>query len=541
MCYNIFGIFTAIKERRNTMKIKDLLGKMGTLVIAAVMAVTTMTATAAPASAYSIEYGNERHIELTVDGSPTLFIVSGDGTLYLTSFECYREDKMLLLYHQDNTCNPEKALKEGWYNAYKVNGKKITTYDQLFKLPSYLPLAEEGWDNGPLRIMDNVKSICASYDSYYTDFCVIKKDNSLWYVHTEKPLSKPTNVENLKFSQIKVADNISDAILSSYYIYAITQNKELVKFDSKTNKAHKITGFDKPKTLLTNVRQVAFHSNQTYYEHFAAVKTDNTLWEWGTGSYANGQHNTEGKASPVKTYQNVKSVMLYKGDFANSMDSGAFVGTDGKVYAWGKKFKYYDRTSGNVYKEYGKTPTRIIKSGIDKCVSNERTDIYLSAKGKMYLSGDNFMGQIAGCADKYSENLVKQMSNVTEITSRNGMWAALKKDGSVWFCGNNMFKGTDRSTSKPIKVLTGMNSKDGSINVINHFNIKFEWKGFSDAKVYTLKGMTDGTGKRWDYSSHSTNTRNYAYVTKPGTYTLKVIVRGGKHDGETFDVTATTY
>lgn len=526
------------------MKGMNLLRRLQTIIISAAVAIATLTAAAAPASAYdySVEYGKERHIEFVTFGSNEVLLFIDNGDLYMTCYNSSDRNNGKILYMQDGgNLTPKSDV-----STYRADGYKIKTPDDLFKQKNYLLKSEEGWEKGPIKIMSSVKSICTPENGYmpwnnsgiykFMEFCVIKNDNSLWYYSAAVPLSTSvTNVKNLKFLKSKVADNISDAVFTGTYIYAITTGKKLVKYGFVHN-GKRTTGFEKEQDLLDSVVSFAYNESNV---HFAAVKTDNTLWEWGAGCFANGKKSTDGRSSPQQTMKNVKYVSLFTGNIDKATDGGAVIGTDGKTYAWGTKFKYYNFDTGYVYKEYGKTPVCISKSGIARYVNANRTEIYLSTKGTLYLSGANDSAQIAGCGEKYNEKLVKQLTNVSEVAVSNEAWAAIRKDGSVWLCGYNIYKNGDTSTSKPQKIITDLNSKNG-FTAKNYFNIKFEWEGFSDAKVYNFKVKNMGN-ETWTIRGSSTDTVAYAYVNKPGTYTITVTAYGGKHNGETFDVTATTY
>lgn len=518
------------------MKGMNLLRKLQTIIISAAVAIATLTATAVPASAYedySIEYGKERHIEFAKFAYSDVLLFIHNNNLYMACYDTGDNNNGKILFKQDGYVFPKSDV------FYYSNAK---TPEGLLKRDDYLVNSEEGWEKGPIKIMSSVKSICAKggggtpYNAYKAmDFCVIKNDNSLWYVSAEVPYSTSvTNIKKLKFRQLKIADNISDALYLTNKLYVINKDKELIKYDIISDSNLRLTGFKKAEKILDNVTMIDYNESSI---HYAAVKTDNTLWEWGNGCFANGKKSTDWRSSPQQTMKNVKYVSLFRGNGDN--DGGAVIGTDGNTYAWGTKFKYYNFDTGYVYKEYGKTPVCISKSGIAKYVFGIGTDMYLSTKGTLYLSGSNNCAMIAGCGEKYTEKLVKQLTNVTEVAMLDTVWAAIREDGSIWMCGNNTYKNNDMSTSKPQKLISGLNSQNG-FTAKNNFNIKFEWKGFSDAKVYNFK-IKNMRNETWTIRGSSTDTVAYAYVNKPGTYTITVTAYGGKHNGETFDVTATTY
>ena len=193
--------------------------------------------------------------------------------------------------------------------------------------------------------------------------------------------------------------------------------------------------------------------------HTAAIKTDGTLWLWGRNNYGQLGDNTRvSKSSPVQTIDdegtNWKSV---SGGTAHT----AAIKTDGTLWLWGTN--YYgtlgDETiidkSSPIQTVAGGTNWKLVASG-DYYTAAIKTD------GTLWTWGRNNYGSLGDNTIAHKSSPIQTIAGGTnwkQVECGTDYIAAIKTDGTLWTWGANFYgmlgDNTDISKSSPVQTIAG--------------------------------------------------------------------------------------
>lgn len=170
----------------------------------------------------------------------------------------------------------------------------------------------------PIKVLENVTSV--SCGDYHT--LAIKADGSLWawgasYGEWEKDKTIPQ----------KVAENIIAASCGSVAA-AINSEHELLLWGSLSETGTSVADFSmNPQKIMDDV--VFVDAGQS---HIGAIKSDASLWMWGTNKQGQlGDSTKEYRSDPVKVMDGVTSVSC-------GMNFTAAVKTDESLWTWGMNY-----------------------------------------------------------------------------------------------------------------------------------------------------------------------------------------------------------
>ena len=193
----------------------------------------------------------------------------------------------------------------------------------------------------------------------------------------------------------------------------------------------------------------------------AAIKTDGTLWLWGSNSYGRLGDNTFtfiSKSSPVQTVTfatNWSKVSL-------GANHAAAVKTDGTLWTWGRNS--YGQLGDNTITNRS-SPVQTVDGGTtwNAVICGQNHTLATKTDGTLWLWGANSYGQL-GVNDISSRSSPIQTitygttwSSISAASLGNHS-AATKSDGTLWIWGRNsngqLGDNTIVSKSSPIQVLT---------------------------------------------------------------------------------------
>ena len=215
--------------------------------------------------------------------------------------------------------------------------------------------------------------------------------------------------------------------------------------------------------------------------HTAAIKTDGTLWSWGV-NYAGqlGINNTTTRSTPVTTFaggNNWKSV-------ACGTDFTAAIKTDGSLWTWGYNV---DGRLGINNTANRNTPVTTFAGGNDwKSVSaGGGYTAAIKTDGSLWVWGSNTDGRLGTNDTNTRTTPVTTFAggnNWKSVAVGDRHTAAIKTDGSLWTWGRNPFGqlGTNDTTpnrSTPVTTFAGGTN----------------WKSVSVAYSQIVAIKTDGT------------------------------------------------
>ncbi|MFC3801883.1 fibronectin type III domain-containing protein [Cohnella sp. GCM10012308] len=183
--------------------------------------------------------------------------------------------------------------------------------------------------------------------------------------------------------------------------------------------------------------------------HTLRIKSDGTVWAWGTnysGQLGNG--TTVESSTPVQV-SGLTNVI----DVAAAEELSLALKGDGTVWAWGN---LYNLTGGSF-----ETTTPVQIAGLSNVVKISAKNgnghaLALKQDGTVWAWGLNESGQLGDgtTADHYVPAPVSGLSNVSAIIASNEGSIALKNDGTVWTWGGMGTLGTGSTNPSlvPVKV-----------------------------------------------------------------------------------------
>lgn len=170
--------------------------------------------------------------------------------------------------------------------------------------------------------------------------------------------------------------------------------------------------------------------------HYLALREDGTVWAWGTnGSGQLGVGTINDSSTPVQV-TGLSSVVSVVASYYNSM---ALL-EDGTVWVWGDGARGvlgYDAPS-----EYMQlTPTKVpIVEDIVQVDFSHLHAVALKKDGTVWTWGLNESGQLGnGTLIDASPSQVQNIEGVIKVSASYSQTLALKGDGKVWAWGNNYY------------------------------------------------------------------------------------------------------
>ena len=219
--------------------------------------------------------------------------------------------------------------------------------------------------------------------------------------------------------------------------------------------------------------------------HCAAIKTDGTLWTWGNGGNAQlGTNAVTDKSTPVTTFAGGNN---WKQVSAGNLHTAA-IKTDGTLWTWGSGDS---GRLGNAVTTNVSTPVTTFTGGTNwKQVStgNQHTAA-IKTDGTLWTWGSGGAGRLGNGATTGTISTPVTTfaggTNWKQVDCGYGFVTAIKTDGTLWIWGNGAVArlGTNAVTDKSTPVTTFA----GGTN----------WKQVSCGIDHTAAIKTDGTLWTW--------------------------------------------
>ena len=216
-----------------------------------------------------------------------------------------------------------------------------------------------------------------------------------------------------------------------------------------------MTDCSEPTQIMEDVKSVAVGK-----DHCAALKTDGTLWTWGcnsAGQLGNGNQNADLAAAelkPVQIMEDVKAVCI-----GNACS--AAIKTDNSLWMWGSN------TCGRLGQS-GKDisiPVEVMKD-VESVSFGALHSAAIKTDGSLWTWGDNSRGQLGNGTMTDSSVPVRIMNKVKSVSLGATHSAAIKTDGSLWIWGPSDYgqlgdgqeieEGKVRIITRPTQILDGV-------------------------------------------------------------------------------------
>jgi alpha-tubulin suppressor-like RCC1 family protein len=222
-------------------------------------------------------------------------------------------------------------------------------------------------------------------------------------------------------------------------------------------------GDDTSVNKSSPVQTAAFGTNWSFVScgnyHTAAIKTDGTLWLWGGNSGGRlGDNTTVRKSSPVQT--------VTGGTDWSKVACGAYhtaaIKTDGTLWVWGSN---YDGRLGDNTTVNKSSPVQTITLGTNwsKIACGGSFTAAIKTDGALWCWGYNSYGQLGDNTVSVNKSSPIQTiaggANWSQVECGASHAAAIKTDGTLWTWGQNsqgtLGDNTNADKSSPVQIVAG--------------------------------------------------------------------------------------
>ena len=282
----------------------------------------------------------------------------------------------------------------------------------------------------------------------------------------------------------------------------------------------------------SNWKQVSLGSS-----HSAAIKTDGTLWLWGAGGSGQlGNNALTSRSSPVQTFScgtNWKQVSL-------GSSHSAAVKTDGTLWLWGSDADGNGILGTNSIVDQSSPVQTVSATANWKQVSlGSSHSAAIKTDGTLWLWGNSNGGRLgnneAGDSPPCRSSPVQTVSTGTnwkQVSLGSSHSAAIKTDGTLWVWGGN---GSGN---------LGNNSVSGQSSPVQTISLGINWKQVSLGSSLSSAIKVDGTLWLWgaggsgELGNNSTINRSSPVQTIASNNNWKDVAAGGSFSAaiyETYD------
>jgi len=286
----------------------------------------------------------------------------------------------------------------------------------------------------------------------------IKTDGTLWLwgrniygqlgdnTITDKSSPVQTVAGGTNWKQVSTGSNFVGAIKTdgTLWVWGINDTYQLGDSGSSTRQSSPI----QTASGGTNWKQVS-----AGYSHIGAIKTDGTLWMWG--SYNKGELGNSDSATQVYVPTQI-GVNTNWTQISCGQTVSAGIKSDGTLWTWGLNQGGILGDGTSVYPGRS-SPVQTIAGGTNwKQVSCEGGFFMAAIKtdGTLWMWGQNTSGELATGNRTDRSSPVQTISAGTNWYQVSGS-SAIKTDGTLWAWAGNLYYQLTSYVSSPVQIYNG--------------------------------------------------------------------------------------
>jgi alpha-tubulin suppressor-like RCC1 family protein len=256
--------------------------------------------------------------------------------------------------------------------------------------------------------------------------------------------------------------------------------------------------------------------------HTAAIKTDGTLWTWGRNNVGQlGDNTATNRSTPVTTFAGGTNWKQVSGGGYHT----AAIKTDGTLWTWGTNTngRLGDNTATN-----RSTPVTTFAGGTNwkQVAGGYNHTTAIKTDGTLWTWGLNTSGQLGDNTTISRSTPVTTFAGGTnwkQVAGGISHTAAVKTDGTLWTWGSN--------SNGPL----GDNTTINRSTPVTTFAGGTNWKQVAGGNNHTAAIKTDGTLWTWGINTsgrlgdNTATTRSTPVTTFAGGTNWKQVACGGTH------------
>ena len=257
-------------------------------------------------------------------------------------------------------------------------------------------------------------------------------------------------------------------------------------------------------------------------DHSLAIKTDGTLWAWGYNFYGQlGDGTSANRNAPIQIGVDADWSYISAG-----LHYSLALKTNGTIWAWGRNNSGQLGIGSNLAPNDIKLIPTQVGTATDwvKIIAGDAHSLAIKANGTLWAWGFNLYGQLGNGlnTDRLIPTQIGTATNWSQIAGGDGHTVALKTDSTLWTWGDNQYLQLGNGTSGP-----GTNT-----NLPASVGIATDWAKITSGEFHAFAIKTDGTLWSWGRNEWSQlgigNNINQNILVQTGTATNWAQMGGGR-------------
>ena len=311
-----------------------------------------------------------------------------------------------------------------------------------------------------------VSAVCGAYGSSF----LLRQDGYLWTMGRYRW----NNVQ--KTGTLQIMDGVKAVFQNiSQDTLVLKRDGTLLGWNyygQSSGSTTRLANYNEPTQILTGVYDVFLFSNQAY-----AVKSDGTLWAWGDNSSGQLGDGTEtARTTPVQIVldenwepEPSEPVEVPVVRVAAGYDHSLAVRTDGTLWSWGSNSRG-QLGNGTTSSAATSKPQQVAGlTNVAAVAAGQYHSAALQQGGVLWTWGDNSSGQLGTNTTVNSSVPVRIMDGVVKVDAGPLYTMALKADGTLWIWGyaGSMGYGNQNNYSyRPTQIMSDVKDFSAGKNAI---------------------------------------------------------------------------